>query len=118
MSNKILDKLRGTLMGCIPLYKPKTIPIVDEGTVYIVDRLYGGDKERQEQTLKDFYDILKRENPNLAKFIDREISRYPKELQDQIRNTVLLVCLLLRVQGEIDSYLENKNEIGFYFKKP
>jgi len=105
-------------MGCIPLYKPKTIPIVDEGTVYIVDRLYGGDKERQEQTLKDFYDTLKRENPNLVKFIDREISRYPKELQDQILNTVLLVCLLLHTQGYIDSYLENTNEIGFYLKKP
>jgi hypothetical protein len=118
MSNKILDKLRDILMGYSPSYKPKSIPIVDEGTVYIVDRLYGGDKERQEQTLKDFYDTLKRENPNLVKFIDREISRYPKELQDQIRNTVLLVCLLLRVQGEIDSYLENTNEIGFYLKKP
>jgi hypothetical protein len=118
MLNKILNKLRYTLMGYGPLYKPKSIPIVEEGTVYIVDMLYSGDKERQEQTLKDFYDILKRENPNLVKFIDREISIYPKELQDQIRNTVLLVCLLLRIQGDIDSYFRRKNEIGFYLKKP
>ena len=76
------------------------IPVVSKKTLDAVYEVYAGKKWGIH--LSELREILLRDNPNLVKFIERQVGKYPRELHDSMFEVVIGTIAVLRLQGLVD----------------
>jgi hypothetical protein len=78
----------------------KGLPVVSNQTLDAVYEVYAGKKWGIHLT--ELREILLRDNPNLVKFIERQVGKYPRKLHDSMFEIILGTIAVLRLQGMVD----------------
>jgi UDP-galactopyranose mutase len=83
------------------------IPIVSNQTINAMYQVYAGKKWGIH--LSEVRENLMRDNPNLVKFIESQVGKYPRELHNAMFEIVMGTIAVLRLQGMLD---EKQRENG------
>ena len=83
------------------------LPVVSNKTIDALYQVYAGKKWGVH--LNELREILLRDNPNLAKFIERQVGKYPRELHNSMFEVVMGTIAVLRLQRLYD---EKQGENG------
>ena len=75
-------------------------PEVSKKTLDAVYEVYAGKKWGIH--LSEVREILLRDNPNLVKFIERQVGKYPRELHNAMFEVVIGTIAVLRLQWMVD----------------
>jgi hypothetical protein len=76
------------------------LPVVSNKTIDALYQVYAGKKWGIHLT--ELREILLRDNPNLAKFIERQVGKYPPEFHNAMFEVVIGTIAVLRLQGVMD----------------
>jgi hypothetical protein len=76
------------------------LPVVSNKTIDALYQVYAGKKWGIHLT--ELREILLRDNPNLAKFIERQVGKYPLEFHNAMFEVVIGTIAVLRLQGMVD----------------
>jgi hypothetical protein len=83
------------------------LPVVSNKTVDALYQVYTGEKWGNH--LNELRKVLIRDNPNLVKFIESQVSKYPRELHNAMFEVVMGTIAIIRLQGLLD---EKQGEKG------
>jgi hypothetical protein len=76
------------------------LPIVSNKTLDALHQVYAGKKWGIH--LSELKENLIRDNPNLVKFIESQVGKYPRELHNAMFEVVMGTIAILRLQGLLD----------------
>src|SRR5687768_12149560 len=76
------------------------LPVVSNKTINALYQVYAGKKWRIH--FNELRGILLQDNPNLVKFIERQVGKYPRELHNPMFEVVMGTIAVLRLQGMLD----------------
>ena len=82
------------------------MPWVSNKTIDALYQVYAGGKWGKHLT--ELQGILLRDNPNLVKFIESQVGKYPRELHNAMFEVVIGTLAVLRLQGLLDEKKEEK----------
>jgi hypothetical protein len=89
------------------LLSKQGIPVISNQTLDAVYEVYVGNKWGIHLT--ELKENLLRDNPNLVKFIESQVGKYPRELHNDMFEVVMGTIAVLRLQGLLD---EKQRENG------
>jgi hypothetical protein len=89
------------------IFSKQGIPVVSNQIIDAVYHVYTGKK--WETHLSELKETLIQDNPNLVKFIESQVGKYPRELHNSIFEVVMRAIAVLRLQGLLN---EKQEESG------
>jgi hypothetical protein len=81
------------------------LPVVSKKTLDALHHVYAGKKWGVHLT--ELREDLLRDNPNLVKFIESQVGKYPRELHNAMFEIVIGTIAILRLQGMVDEKAPN-----------
>ncbi len=76
------------------------LPVVSNKTIDALYQVYAGKKWGIHLT--ELREILLQDNPNLVRFIENQVGKYPPEFHNAMFEVVIGTIAVLRLQGMVD----------------
>ena len=84
------------------------ISVVSKQTIDALYQVYAGEKWGIH--LSEVRENLIRDNPNLVKFIETQVGKYPRELHNAMFEVVMGTIAVIRLQGLLDEKQREKRK--------
>jgi hypothetical protein len=76
------------------------LPVVSNKTIDALYQVYTGEKWGTH--LNELRESLLQDNPNLVRFIENQVGKYPRELHNAMFEVVMGTIAVLRLQAMVD----------------